>query len=505
MNTPELVTNTRASLEWIPRPPKTRRGDIAWFSICALVGSVAVLYPFFDLGCLATAAALGICWLVVVHVRRVGLELWQVLLLIALTGEMVLNYGFDNLTIHVGGIPVIISYGLVYASLALAVVAHQRSLARALKEPAMLCVLALIVLALFHFVVDIPSYGLWAIRDASMFLDGIFMLLGLLWAMKKNGTVTLTKWLMAVFVLNMIYSLTLPWGERLWAWSPQSGVFLQVPLLGNYHGSGDQLIYGVLFCICLGGYFVRCPRWIMIFLTMAQLLGLAITQIRRMYLGIVIVLIILILLGETKKGTKLLAMLCSGIVVIFLVTAVGGLEISGRIGQVNMSFFKDHIRSISGAEDTPGSTVESRFSMVDEAMLHFRAHPVLGEGFGQPLLTEMDTNNPNGSVTRMPHNSSMSVLARLGVSGLVIWIALHLCLMMRFIYAFRQRRCCDKRLSDFVLWFFLVYLLFMMCSFVEAPFEFPASAVPFYFLTGFALGVMRWQLPQRANDDLVRS
>jgi hypothetical protein len=492
MKMPDIVTNTSAILESSSRPTKIGRGDAARFLLFVFVGSLLVLHPFIMLGCLAFAATLGLCWLVVIHVRRAGLELWQVLLLITLTGYMLLNYGFENLAIHVGGFPIIVSYGLMYASLALAIYARQHLVARALREPATLCLLALLLFSSLHLVVEVPRYGVWAIRDASMFLDGVFLLLGLAWAMKRNSTDFLTTWLMIVFVLNLIYSFTLPWGEKLWSWSPQSGVFLQVPLLGTYRGNADLLASGAVFCICLGGHVVRRPRWMMLFLAMAQLLGLAIEQTRRMYVGIVVVLIVLVLFGETRKSLKLLIMLFSGIIVLLLVTTVGGLEISGRIGPVNIGFFGEHIRSISGAEGTPGSSVQSRVDWLDEGFQHFRSHPVLGEGFGQPLLNYVDEN---GAVTRTPHNSSLTILARVGAVGFAIWMAFHLCLIKRFIYAFRQRRGSDKRLSDFVLWFFLFYILFMIGSFVEAPFEFPANAVPFYFLTGFTLGLMRWHLP----------
>jgi O-antigen ligase len=142
--------------------------------------------------------------------------------------------------------------------------------------------------------------------------------------------------------------------------------------------------------------------------------------------------------------------------------------------------------------------------MVDEAFQHFLSHPVLGEGFGQPLLTQMDMNNGEGNnaVTRTPHNSSLTYLARLGVVGFAIWVGFHLCLTKRFIYALRQRRYChDKRVSALVLWAFLFYVLFMITSFVEAPFEFPSSAVPFYFLMGFALGLIRWHLSGRNESE----
>jgi O-antigen ligase len=238
----------------------------------------------------------------------------------------------------------------------------------------------------------------------------------------------------------------------------------------------------------------------MLFLAMAQFLGVAIFQVRRMYVAIVIILIILVLLGEAKKFAKLFVLVPSVIILILLATSVGGLEISGRIGVVNLDFFKEHIRSMSGAEGTPGSSVESRFAMAEEAFQHFLAHPVFGEGFGQPLVTEMDENNAEGNnaVTRIPHNSSLTYLARLGVIGFAVWIAFHFCIVKRFIYAIRQRRRgADKQLSALVLWFFLFYVLFMIGSLVEGAFEFPSGAILFYFFMGFALGLIRWHLSDR--------
>jgi O-antigen ligase len=166
---------------------------------------------------------------------------------------------------------------------------------------------------------------------------------------------------------------------------------------------------------------------------------------------------------------------------------------------INLEFFKDHIRSIQNSEGTPGSSVESRYSMADEAFQHFLVHPVVGEGFGQPLLTVVDETN--NTITRMPHNSSLSYLARLGTIGFALWIAFHWYLVKRFIYALRRRHGGDdKRLHAFILWLFLFYVLFMISSLVEGAFEFPSGAISFYFFMGFALGLMRWQLSDKKSE-----
>jgi O-antigen ligase len=472
---------------------------IAWFSLFVLLGTVVTLQPWFALGAAGVAVVVGVCWLALRIVRRAGLQIWQICALIALSGYLLLNYGFENIAFHIGGFPIIISYGLMYGALALALISQRHLLPNALREPPVLCAFVLLVMALFHLLANIPTYGVWALRDSTMCLDAVFMLLGLAWAMKKENLVFFRKWLLVIFVINMLYGFTLPWGERIWSWSPESGVFLQVPIIGNYNGTGDLLLAGALFCICVGGFIIKRPAWLMLFLAAAQFLGVAITQVRRMYVGAVIVLIVLVLLGEVKKFAKLFLLVPVAVLVILVATTVGGLEINGRIGPVNLDFFKEHIRSIHTSEGTPGSSIESRFSMADEGLAHFYAHPIFGIGFGQSLLIDID--NSTGAVSRVPHNSSLTYLARLGATGFLLWIAFHVFLIKRFVYAYRQRHCCDPQVYAVVLWFFLFYLLFMLASFVEPPFEFPSGAVPFYFLTGYALGLIRWHLSEKGKGE----
>ncbi|MGA7567230.1 MAG: hypothetical protein WBW53_14345, partial [Terriglobales bacterium] len=354
MNTTETAPQPGANLKSSPRLNRANVGAIACFGLFVLVGCLGVLNPLVLLSFLAVAIVLAFLWFTLKYLRRIDLELWQVLALTALSGYLLLNYGFENLSLHVGGFPIIISYGLMYGSLALAVLSRRHLIARALKEPPVLCSLALLVLASCHLALEIPKYGVWALRDSTMCLDAVFMLLGLAWAMKRDSLVFIIRWMTVLFALNMLYGFTLPWGEKLWSWSPESGVFLKVPILGNYNGTGDLLLAGAIFCICVGSFVIKRPAWLMLSLAAAQFLGVAITQVRRMYVGAVIVLIILVLLGEVKKFAKLFILLPVAILVILLATTVGGLEISGRIGPVNLAFFKDHIRSIETSEGTPG-------------------------------------------------------------------------------------------------------------------------------------------------------
>ena len=499
MKMPDVVTNSSASLKSSTRFGKIDLSYVAWFSLFIVAGSVATFNPDVWLGCLAAIAVLVIGRLIFVYVGRTGLEMWQAIALVILGGYIVLNYGFENVAVHVGSFPILITYGMIYGALGLAVISRRRALLKALKEPTTLCVLGLLALTFFHLLTDIFAYGSLAFRDATMCFDGVFLVMGLLWAKKSDSPNLLAKWLLAIFVVNMFYSFTLPWAEKFWSWSPESGAFLPVPILGNYRGTGDWLLAGATFCICVGSYVISRPKWLMPVLALAQLLGIAITQVRRMYLCIVVVVVILILVGEIKKFARLFVLVPAALGVLFLVTTLGGIEITGRIGPVNLAFFEDHLRSISGAENTPGSDPQTRVIMGKQAFEHFLAHPVFGEGFGLPVVNVIDGDN--GTATRTPHNSSLTYLARLGAVGFIIWIAFHVCLLSRFVYVYRQRHSCDKHLYALLLWFFLFYVLFMVGSFVESPFEYPSHAIPFYFLMGFALGLIRWHLAPKKKSE----
>jgi len=71
-----------------------------------LVGMLVVMVAAYPLAVLGISLAyLVVATSALVLRRSAGLELWEVLVLFSLTGYVVLNYGFANLTLRVGGVP----------------------------------------------------------------------------------------------------------------------------------------------------------------------------------------------------------------------------------------------------------------------------------------------------------------------------------------------------------------------------------------------------------------
>lgn len=89
---------------------------------------------------------------------------------------------------------------------------------------------------------------------------------------------------------------------------------------------------------------------------------------------------------------------------------------------------------------------------------------------------------------RSPHNSHMTVLARMGVPGLVLWVLLHGALAVRFLAAWRKARDAgDTFLSGLMAWLLCYWTAFVVNSSFDVYFEGPMGAIWFWSVMG--LGV----------------
>ena len=121
---------------------------VAGFLLFATLGVLAVSQPLVACGLLVAFVALsGLAYFLL---SRSSLRLWQVLVLVALSGYIVLNYGFANVAFHIGGLPIILGHALMFAALAIVVLSGRVSIMRELREPAVLTSFALILFSFIH-------------------------------------------------------------------------------------------------------------------------------------------------------------------------------------------------------------------------------------------------------------------------------------------------------------------------------------------------------------------
>jgi O-antigen ligase len=494
-----------AAQTFVPRPLVNGKGAtlIIGSSLTVLIGLLVASYPSAIGIALITIATLA---MMLARARRLGIETWQLITLFCLTGYVVLNYGFENLNIPFGPLRFLpIGELFMGLALALAIRRHQGPVfRRALHDPAIVCILALLLLTLCHLAVNIPDHGLYALRDSTVSFEALFLLLGLLWANQERNIKLLTKWMMLLFTATALYSFTFPWAQQLQSWSLISGPFHAVPLLGNYQDVAVYLLSGALFCIWVAPSVSNWPRWVLGMLAIAQLAGLALVQSRTMYVGIVLILLLLAFLRETRRMSQFVSTLARGlaalVLLIVLLSAIGW-KVQGRLGPMDLAGLTTEFESIwPSSEESQALGHESdRRAWYGETWDKLQTSPsnlLLGVGFGLPLI---DFMSETGQPIRQPHNSSLNVFGRLGLVGLSIWLLFLWIVMKRLWSAARQPRWTGVASSPLSLWLLTFSVLGLLDSMVQPYFEFSHSAVPFFFLLGVGLGMNQKQVMARST------
>jgi O-antigen ligase len=92
-------------------------------------------------------------------------------------------------------------------------------------------------------------------------------------------------------------------------------------------------------------------------------------------------------------------------------------------------------------------------------------------------------------VAREPHNSLISVAARLGLIGILCWLWMQFELFRVGVQAYRDCRRRSLKESDLVLLVLAFAVLTLASCFGEDTMEKPYNAVPYYAFWGFALRV----------------
>jgi hypothetical protein len=211
------------------------------------------------------------------------------------------------------------------------------------------------------------------------------------------------------------------------------------------------------------------------------------------------------------RALRLLGIAIPLLLVLLIVIAAFDLRIAGRLTQqISLSFFWDHLLSIFG---TGQGSLASSAEGVDlrlgwwkrlyEKLTADEVTLITGLGYGIPLTNFSDAL---GVTTREPHNSVISVVARLGLIGIVSWLWMQVEL---FRAAFRAYSGCLKarrtEAANFVLLCLAFVALTIGSCFGEDTFEKPYNSIPYYALWGFVLRIAYQLRAERLRDPVVYS
>jgi hypothetical protein len=349
-----------------------------------------------------------------------------------------------------------------------------------------------------RLIFDTMGQGFWAFRDATQLIDSLFLIVGFTLAGEPRTVARLAYWLRPIVIICCIYAMLFGYADDITAISPTlPGASGQaIAIFGAYAIASTVLLWGAIFCVIQPA---QSPAIRMRYLLVAGLLiafALAVIQARTTYLQLLSVAGLLLVLRP-----RALSGLGFGIPVFFsilIVISALDIRISGRLtSELSLSFFWDHIQSIVGiSEKTQGGVasaadgVAMRLSWWNRLYDQLTADEVTlitGLGYGIPLTNFSDTL---GVTTREPHNSVISVTARLGLIGIFSWIWMQVELFRAGFRAyFDCRRTGRSEAANFILLCVAFAVLTLASCFGEDAMEKPYNAIPYYAFWGFVLRI----------------
>jgi hypothetical protein len=400
-------------------------------------------------------------------------------LVIVLAGYAIDGKGFA----YVGVPPLFI--GEITMLAGTVVLLRTRGWAKLWETPQILALSAFVLLGIGRTIPYFDSYGLDAIRDSCIYYYGAFAFIvaGLLIVEPARLVTLLTyyKWFARVFLVSILVVFAIyhfaagvvpswPWGER-------------VSLINAKEG--DMLVHlGGIVAFWMSGLAGAVPSAWSVFL--------AIDAAGMVSFGAAMGL------GMAHQPKNMMGWRMIGAVVTAVILlGVTGIHVeipNGKGRELSFEQIIINVRSTFGDVGTDGldSTKEWRKEWWKDIIRdtvrgkHFWG----GKGFGINLADEYGYQVGNQTL-RSPHNAHMTILARMGVPGLALWIAVQAAWGLGILDAYyKTRRSGDRPWSGLFLFLGAFWLAFLINSSFDVFLEGPMGGIWFWSLYGFGVAAL---------------
>lgn len=394
-----------------------------------------------------------------------------------LAGAMVLGYGFANLGVRLGPVPVAVTEIIFLPLAGIAILRRETRLDSKVLLPLSLFGLLVLIRLLFDF----PIWKIYAVRDTTLALEAFILAIGYRAAV-KDGVKPWLWQLGFVFMLVSGYGLLFPWRHQLRALSPLVGLQRPVPLFGSYAGVDCAVVAGGLF------FLVFAKGWLKV-LGLGLVVGMiGIFQARSLYLlfpGAVM------LVGwATHQQVKRVLEVGGAILIgVLLLVLASTFALQGRLGPVNANFLRSHFETLAGEAGPSAGTISDRVDWAKETLNEVTRSPltlVVGVGLGPDLA--FGHVGGQGQAVRKPHDDYLEVLARTGVLGFSLFVWLLVACLHPIVRKARSGSGLEER---FCAWVLATSAVYLGVAAVQPLLSFPYGTVPLFLLMGMGLGVAR--------------
>lgn len=420
------------------------------------------------------------------------------LVFLVASAYVVLNDGL--MVVLIGGLPIA---ELLLAFILLTFLVELAHLPKFARVAPMIPLVVWWTLGTTRAVMGFGEHGIWALRDATNVIESLFLWVGFVIAAQPVVYDRFCSWIRMLVVVLIGYNALYPFKGTLIRLSPTvtAPAGYSTYVFFKYNTGSLGLLVAAVWVLVERIKIMRVPPWATAGLFI--IFSVVFFQMRTTYLQIVALLIAFAFL-QPRTLVQMSGGMLVGLVVMVVLLA-SGVEITGRLGaKVSLEFLWDHIAAIWGAKgggaEVAGAAagVGQRLKWWSDIWYDVTRGPdtlFFGLGYGMPLT---NFKYFDGQIVREPHNSVVSVFARLGIVGLLAFLAMQIALFRVWYLTYRRAKALgDTDWANILLVLGAFFVMVWIGSIGEDAFEKPFNTMPYYFFWGVILQVRARQLAPR--------
>ena len=308
------------------------------------------------------------------------------------------------------------------------------------------------------------EYGLVAVRDGTFVLDSLFILVSL--SFFSSIEPTITKILKICFLYSFMFILF---------WFIRDSVIFLSPTITSPLGGQTNLFFNFSTINVTCGFFAFYSYLFLdsnnkkfIYFLFFLIFSLILLPKRMIYIWYISAFLYLIFID--KKNINFTFKLLSFFIVFYIIDLIGIFSIF-KVKEINFfDFFKSHLLStiptyeinniddfFVGSQSTVSWRIDKWTMTISNVMATFNTF-LFGLPFGVSLT---DFYNTQGMQTREPHNLYISIFARTGLIGFILFSILHFKIIRILYKAYIKSLILRNKATNKLMILFTIYVLFI--------------------------------------------
>ena len=401
--------------------------------------------------------------------------------------------GFSYIGIHVKDLSIFIGEIVIFVSL----IIHSfiREISYLAKNRTFKWLAAWFFLGCLLCLVNITRYPIVGIaKDFATVYYSIFLIFGYAFFDNLNRMNAFLRMLGHLFIIHALWGMCFPFREKIMELSPKLLGFMPI---FSFRNDADSVVFigGILYFLLLSKQ-LHWSKFLSSAAVIMQVVLLLVFKMSAGYLACIIALTYLLTVKKEKILLKITAVIMATIIIGFVATA-GYYAISDLSKKGPADFIFEEFDTM--VHYSKAGTNMFRILWWKDIVGQVICDPIgsiIGKGFG-PSLVMGDYSKSGiiersgeeiGGLSKSPHSIEMTVLARMGILGLLLWVAFNSCF---YIYMFKGIDIAVQRnsynMQNILIWIAAFLLAVTVSASFSVLLESPFTAIPYFFFMGLGI------------------